>query len=364
MVEQLRVLFVFAELDRGGAETMCMNLYRALDRSLIQFDFVKHTQKKGAYEDEITALGGRIFVAPQYKGVNHLAYQRWWAKHLKNHPEHSVVHGHYITAASVYLAVAKKKHRVTIAHSHSSQPRGNFFERQIKSIYIKRAKAYSDYCLACSEEAGEWVFCGREYQIIHNAIDAARFVYNPQIRNEVRLALEFSEYFVLGTVGSLSTVKNPFGLLDIFEKVYKDNPNARLLWVGSGPLYSDIEKELIKRDLKDKVVMTGARGDIERLLQAMDVFLFPSLWEGLGMAAIEAQASGLPVFCSDCVPQAVNISGLCCFLPLDRPDLWSKAVSSVDYERKDNRKQIIEAGYGICETANIMERFYFQIVRD
>ena len=148
----IRVLCVFSSLDRGGEETMCMNLYRAINREKVQFDFVKHTTKKCEFEDEIHKLGGKIYKAPPYMVYNYLQYCRWWERHLRQHPEHRIIHGHLFTIASIYFKIARRYKRVTIAHSHASaQSKGlkGWLKRPLK----KELVSYSDYCLSCSEIA-------------------------------------------------------------------------------------------------------------------------------------------------------------------------------------------------------------------
>ena len=153
----IRVLCVFSLLDRGGAESMCMNLFRNIDRNLVQFDFVKHTSKTCDFEKEIRNLGGRIYEAPQYKIYNHFAYCEWWDRFFKKHPEYKIVHGHYYTTSPIYFKVAKKNNRITIGHSHSSSIDG-----KIKELLIRNVQKYSDYCFACSNEAGKWLFPDRK----------------------------------------------------------------------------------------------------------------------------------------------------------------------------------------------------------
>lgn len=357
----IRVLCVFSELNRGGAETMCMNLYRHIDRTKVQFDFVKHTPTTGAYEEEILALGGRIYEAPRYMIFNHCKYCQWWKKHFREHPEHRIVHGHFITIAAVYFQIAKKAECISVAHSHSTKPRGSIFQVTIKKFYARKAQGKADYCFACSQDAGKWLFPNKEFTVLNNAIDAQKFQCDSAVREKVRTELGLDDSFTVGIVGSLSEVKNPFGTIEIFKAVHNKMPSAKLLWVGGGALEQAIQQKLKEENLTDAVIMTGVRPDVDRLMQAMDVFIFPSLNEGLEMVAIEAQAAGVPCLCSDRVPREAGITELCQFLPLGQPDLWADRILSSDLTRRDTYHEICNAGYDVHSAAKYMEKFYLKI---
>ena len=357
----IRVLCVFSTLDRGGAETMCMNLYRKIDRSKVQFDFVKHTPDKGAYEDEIRSLGGDIYTAPEYKVKNHFSYCRWWKKHFINHPEHVIIHGHYFTISAVYFMVAKKYGRITVGHIHASN-----IKSTIKKIYLKFIKYETDYPLACSRQAGEWIYGKRPFTVLKNALDTYEYKYNDSVRREYRELLGFKEELIIGTVANFSEVKNPMGLIDIFIEVLHTVPSAKLLWVGEGILRNRIEKRIKQEYIDGSVVLLGKRNDVSKLLQAMDVFLLPSFNEGLPLSVIEAQAAGLPCFISDKITRETDITNLCCFLPIDQPKYWAQAITNNHIRRIDTSDLVKKAGYDANVTACWLQNFYiclFQLDR-
>lgn len=356
MTKPIRVLCVFSTLDRGGAETMCMNLYRYIDRSKVQFDFVKHTSIKGAFEDEITQLGGRVFEAPRYKVYNTIQYELWWKSHLENHPEHQMIHGHFFTISAVYFSVAKKLGRRTIGHIHASISDG-----LIKKFLVKRINHVTDYPIACSQHAGYWIYGERPFRVLNNALDTELFHYEEKERKVYRDKLNLGDCLVLGTVANLSSVKNPMGLIDIFLKVHAKQKDSKLLWVGEGTQRDLIEERINQEGITDSVFLLGQRGDVYKLLQAMDAFLLPSLNEGLPVSLIEAQAAGLPCYVSDTVTTEVDITGLCHFLPLNRWDQWADAILSDKTQRMDTSQKIIEAGYDIRSTAKWLEEFYLSI---
>ena len=357
--EPIRILCVFSLLDRGGAETMCMNLYRRIDRSQVQFDFVKHTEVIGEYEEEIRALGGRIFLAPQYTIINHMAYCHWWKHHFQAHPEHRIIHGHYYTLSAIYFRIAKQYGRYTVAHSHSTSVNSRFPLKYAAKYLIPRSRKYADTFLACSEAAGKWMFSDHPFTVVHNAVDSASFRIDLAERSAVRKEFGIHHYeLVVGIIGRLVAIKNPFEAVQIFKEIRKRQANSRLLWVGEGGLRPEIEKKLAEENVSDAAILTGSREDVPRLLQAMDALILPSFREGLGVVAIEGQAAGLRCFISDTVPQEVNVTGRCTFLPLGMPQLWADAILSADLTKADTQQQIVEAGYDIQAVCEWLQNFY------
>lgn len=357
MGESIRVLCVFSTLDRGGAETMCMNLYRHIDRSKVQFDFVKHTEKVGAFEKEIVELGGRIFTAPRFNMYNALPYVLWWSRHFKNHPEHRIIHGHFFTISSLYFAVAHRYNRITVGHVHAS-----YIDGKIRKWFVSLIENKTDYCLACSEQSGKWVYPHRKFKVINNAIDAEKFRIDQAKRTAVRKLMGIDDAaLVIGTVGNFSPVKNPMGIIAIFDEILKKSPDAKFIWIGEGGLRKQIESEIEKRHLSENMILTGTRGDVEVFLQAMDAFILPSFHEGLPVVTIEAQAAGLRCFLSEAVTNEANITGRCTYLYNSDYTQWAKAICSSDLTKVDTYEQICKAGYDIHETTQWLENFYLKI---
>lgn len=354
----IRVLCVFSTLDRGGAESMCMNLYRNIDRQKVQFDFVKHTPRIGSFEEEIRSLGGRIFEAPRFKVYNYLQYAHWWNKHLEKHHEHQIIHGHFFSISAVYFRIAKLKGRKTVGHIHASAA-----DSKLKEILEKQISRYTDYAFACSTEAGKWIYKERPFEVIHNAIDIEAFHFSESARLEIRRQLGLGDELTLGTVANLSQVKNPFGLLDIYREISRLIPQAKLLWIGSGELKEAVEKRINEENLDGRVKMLGSRMDVPELLQAMDVFLLPSFNEGLPVSVIEAQASGLPCYISDRVTREADITGLCRFLPIDKPKIWADEIARFNpcISQRNVGDRIRKAGYDIKGTSLEMQEFYLSV---
>jgi len=365
MTEPIRVLQVFAKLNRGGSETMIMNLYRHIDRSKVQFDFVVHTEEKCAFDDEIEQLGGRIFRVPRYTGNNHFAYKKAWYGFFANHPEYKIIHGHVRSTASIYLWIAKKFRIITIAHSHNTSS-GNGLSAVVKNIFQYPIRYIADHLFACSLPAGRWLFGDKalskeKFKIVKNAIDTEKFIFNEETRNEKRDELRINGKFVIGHVGRFHPQKNHDFLIDLFKKIHNRNRNAVLLLVGDGELRKSIKGKVDKLELSDNVIFTGIRSDVPELFQAMDIFLFPSNYEGLGIVVVEAQASGLPCIVADTIPKEAIVSANVKSISL-KDDIISWAESVLQYSSGYNRRNlynmIVESGYDIKSTAIYLEDFY------
>ncbi len=369
MSECKRVLQVVTIMNRGGIENMLMNLYRNIDREKIQFDFVVHRSQKAAFDDEIRALGGKIYYAPQYKCLNHFSYVTWWENFFKEHPEYKIIHSHTYSLASVQHKIAKKYGLITIVHSHStSTPKS--FKGKVQRAFQKNITNISDYLFACSSAAGEWLYgkgCEKRknYVLLKNAIDAKKYVFDELIRSEVRNELNISGKFVVGHVGSFGIPKNHIYLLEILKKISLKREDSVLLLVGDGALRPQIEEKIKELGIEDRVVMTGIRPDVNKLMQAMDCFVFPSIYEGLPVTVIEAQAAGLQCFISDRITDEVCITDSVERLSIeDSPVVWCEKILNNEKTgtRAENKAKIIATGYDVEETSKWLTDFYSKIM--
>ncbi|MCL2410685.1 MAG: glycosyltransferase family 1 protein [Treponema sp.] len=368
MNKATRILHVLGNLDRGGAETFIMNIYRHIERSRIQFDFMVHTMDKWAYDDEILSLGGQIYRVPPYRIVNHVQYESEWSKFLKNNNSYKMIHGHMTSTASVYLKLAKRKGITTASHSHNTSS-GQGVSAIIKDMLQVPLKSMADYLFACSMAAGKWCY-GKDFHertnfhMIQNAIDTEKFIYNPFVRNLKREELGIESKFIIGHIGRFNAQKNHSFLIDIFKNIYDQNRNAILLLVGDGVLRKNIEKKVEKLGLKDNVIFTGVRSDIPELLCAMDVFLLPSLYEGLPVTLVEAQANGLRCIISDVITQEAKVTNLLEYLPLqESASYWARKILEFEkgYERENMQKVMANAGFDIKNVAKWLEDFYCEV---
>lgn len=366
MANPTRILNVLGRLDRGGAETMVMNLYRNIDRSKVQFDFVVHTKDKCDYDDEVRALGGKIYSLPSYTGKNHSQYKRAWNIFFEDHPEYKLVHGHIRSTAAIYLKVAKKYGLITIAHSHNTSS-GKGLSAFVKNIMQYPIRNISDYLFACSEFAGNWLFGEKaskknNFFLLKNAIDVEDFIYNEEVRKMKRQEFNLDGKFVIGNVARFHPQKNHTFLIDIFKKVHDKNNDAVLMMVGQGDLQPQIKKKIDDLGLGNNVIFTGVRTDIPDLLQAMDIFVFPSLFEGLGIVTVEAQAAGLECIVADTIPREAFVTNLIDSVSLrESADTWAeKILKNSNYERRNTYNEICDSGYEIKDTSKWLEDFYLQ----
>lgn len=367
----IRVLHVLTAMNMAGTETLLMNLFRNIDRDSVQFDFAVSATSECAYDKEIEELGGRIYHYPCYKGINHVSYVNWWHDFLNSHPEYIIVHGHIGSTAAIYLRVAKRLGRMAIAHSHSTNSTLSLHS-VLYSMFSFPTRYIADFFFGCSMQAlidryGRRVANNEEIsRVLKNAIDASKFRFDPKARNTIRRQYNTPQNgLVLGTVGRLTAQKNPYAMLRICLELKKRNLDYVFWWFGAGEMENEIRCFIEENALSDHVRLMGTRPDVHNILQGMDVFLFPSVWEGLGIACVEAQTSGLPTLCSDVIPPEAQITENCRFLKLNDTSLWcdviEETVSEIEsegYQRPDCYEQAREAGYDIRETASWLVDFY------
>lgn len=356
----IRVLQVVTNMDRGGLESMLMNYYRHIDREKIQFDFLVHRQERAAFDDEIEALGGRIYRLPRLVPWSK-SYLSALNRFFDEHTGYKVVHVHQDCLSSVILKAAKQHDiPVRIAHSHSANQDKNL-KYPIKLWYKRSIPEYATNLFACGKDAGDWMFGGASYQIINNAIDVAAYTYGPTKRQEMRRQLGLENEFTIGHVGRFSQPKNHPFLLDIFAALLKKETNAVLLLVGGGADMPKIQAKAQELGIAERVRFLGVRSDVADLMQTMDVFAFPSLYEGLPVTMVEAQASGLPCIISDKVPpECILTEGLVNIMPMfASPEVWAEKILTMRaVPRTDRRDEIAAHGFDITTEAVKLQEFY------
>lgn len=356
----IRILQVVTYMDRGGLETMLMNYYRHMDREKIQFDFLVHRQERAAYDDEIKALGGEIYRLPRLVPWSK-SYLAALNQFFDDHPEYKVVHVHQDCLSSVILKAAESHGvPVRIAHSHNANQDKNL-KYPIKLWYRREIPQYATNLFACGKDAGDWMFCGAPYQIVDNAIDVAAYACDPAKRTEMRQQLGLADELVIGHVGRFNPQKNHPFLLDIFAALLKKEPNAVLLLVGGGEDMPKIQAKARELGIADHVRFLGVRSDVADLMQAMDVFVFPSLYEGLPVTMVEAQAAGIPCIISDKVPEECIITaGAVDVMPLSAgAEAWADAIlEKCNTPRTDHSAEIAAHGFDITTEAVKLQEFY------
>ena len=361
-MEQVRVLQVVTYMGRGGLESMLMNYYRHIDREEVQFDFLVHRQERAAFDDEIESLGGRIYRLPRLVpwSKNYLAALN---RFFDEHSEHKIVHVHQDCLSSVILKVAAQHNvPVRVAHSHSANQDKNL-KYPIKLWYKRGIPKYATNLFACGKGAGDWMFGGASYQIINNAIDVVACAYNPTKRQEMRRQLGLENEFTIGHVGRFNQPKNHPFLLDIFAALLRREPNAVLLLVGGGEDMTKIQAKAQTLGVAEHVRFLGIRSDVADKMQAMEVVVFPTLYEGLPVTMVEAQAAGLPCIISDKVPpECILTEGLVDVLPLSaEPEIWAaKILEKKNLPRTDRRSKIAAHGFDITTEAVKLQEFYLK----
>ncbi|MGM8212331.1 glycosyltransferase family 1 protein [Virgibacillus sp. W0430] len=364
MASPVRVLHVVVNMNRGGAETLLMNLYRHIDRSNVQFDFL--TCKSGVYDAEIESLGGCIHRIPYITEAGHFGYVKHLKRFFKDHTAYSIVHSHMDKMSGLVLREAKRANiPVRIAHSHNTESEGGILAKMYKSYAGSLIKGSATGLYACSSSAASWLYgkdCNKSI-ILNNGIEIDKFTFSSKARNEMRSALGLNkEAFVLGHVGRFSRQKNHFYLLDIFAEISEKQSNAVLILVGDGPLRRKIKERIVQLNLGEKVKLLGVREDIPQLMQAFDMFVFPSLHEGLPVTLIEAQSAGLVCLISDHITAEVDLSiGLMHQLPLNDKSMWVNQVieqMQIKETRKVDLNMVYKKGYDIRHTAKQTEHTY------
>ena len=357
----IRILHIVTYMGRGGLETLLMNCFRHINREQIQFDFLVHREFRGDYDDEIEALGGRIYRLPRLNPANP-GYFRALYDFFKSHPEYRIVHCHLDCMSALPLSVAKKCGiPVRIAHSHNANQDKNW-KYLLKRFYMKKIPHTATHFFACSIDAGNWMFPGQSVTVLKNGIETDRFCFSSNTRSAVRTELGIQNQLVIGHTGRFMPQKNHSFLLDVFAQIRENNPNALLLLIGEGPLEREIRQKATELALIDSVRFLGVRKDVDRLLQAMDVYIMPSLYEGLSLAAVEAQSSGLPCFFSGTVTAECKLTDSVTFLPLSAsPAKWAEAILRTDVSgRKSGHKAVRDAGFDIQNTADFLQDFYLK----
>ena len=315
----IRVLHVIGSMNQGGAENFLINVYRNLDRTEIQFDFL--VNREGFFDNEIKKMGGKIFYISALQKVGQIAYVKNLDNFFEEHKEYKIIHSHINKVSGLILERAKRAQiPVRIAHSHNSKFGKNWLIRIYKTYLGKKILKNATHFFACSEKAAKWLFKekSKDAIIIRNAIETEKFKYSKEKRKKIRNELAIDDNcMVIGNIARFSEQKNHSFLIDIFFEYQKINPKTCLILVGEGSLKKKIQDKVNNLKLDDKVKFLGIRTDTDYLYSAFDYFLLPSLYEGLPVVLVEAQTSGLKCLTSDkVVTYEAKITDLLEFYPL------------------------------------------------
>ena len=364
----MRILHVVFAMNRGGMESRIMDLYRHIDRNQMQFDFLENTTEDAAYDEEILALGGNIFKSG-YSRKNIFSAIKYVKNFFREHQEYTIVHVHesYLPSFNmiVFHYARKYGNRKIILHSRNASGTHPFLHRLLRERHSKKA----DYHFACSKKAAEWMFDkktlkNKDYTVINNAIDAKKFSYDESVRKDMRKKLGLTDAdIVLGHVGRFYEQKNHEFLIDIFKDLYAENNNYKLMLVGNGPLQENIMEKVREFRLEEAVTFLGVRKDMAQLYQAFDIFVLPSLYEGLPGVGVEAQAAGLiSIFADTITDEVMIVPELCRMLPIDNgSEIWCRAIgekTSLIEKRRDTYNDLKNAGFDVNGMAEKLTELY------
>ena len=359
-----RLLCIVDSMNVGGAETFMMKLYRQFDREKYQLDFI--VSERGAYALEIEALGGKIHVVPPRTKQCFQAFKE--IKKIVKENNYKYILKLASSPKAVFDLSAAKAGGAEImsVRSCNASTDESFIKRLFDFICRPFFRKIISVKIAPSDLAAKYTFGKKAYRrgevhILHNALDLNVYSFDEQTRNHIRKEFSISDNVrVIGHVGRFSKQKNHTFLLDIFSEIHKKNPDTVLMLVGKGELEDKIKEKIKALNLEDNVIFTGVRSDIPALLSAMDVFVFPSFYEGMPNTVIEAQATGLPCLIADTITKEANVTGLVRYMPLKAPEEWAKeALNMISDTRMQTKKIMIENGYDIESVSKEFVRLVF-----
>lgn len=361
MTKPKRILHILAALDSGGVANFIMNIYRRIDRNHYQFDFALTSGEPSLMDEEAKSLGARLFYFERSKSLtDNLEHI------LKTESDIYGVHSHVFFYSGLMLKTAKKCGvEFRLAHAHNAHT-GE--KRSLPRLAYEAAMRHMIRCnatvlLGCSEKAcryvfGENIMSDARAAVLPDGIDCDRFAFSAESRERVRKEYGIEDKFVVGHVGHFNPAKNHEKILGVFAELCKERPNSALLLTGDGELEGEIRTLADNLGISDKTVFTGAMSDVEKAYMAMDVFLFPSRYEGFGMAMIEAQTTGLACVASDVVPEDTDADGRTVYLPLsDSNDTWAKAILTAPPRDISSAAKVKEK-FDVNSVAKTLEKIY------
>ncbi len=362
----LRVLHSVSNMARAGIETMLMNYYREMDRSQVQFDFLANKPTPGEYDDEIRGMGGRVFVSPGLNPLHFPRYRRYVAELLRENPDIRIVHAH--NEAMGYYALQSAKDaglQVRIAHAHNTRIIRDY-KYPLKLVCKQLLPGAATDYWSCGRDAGIYYYGEKRWNasgfILRNAIDVSRFRFRPEVREKQRQLHGLQECFVIGHVGRVKVQKNHSRLLEIFAEVAKAEPDARLALIGTGELEQSVREKAQAIGIQDKTLFLGQMADVSQWYQAMDCFVLPSLFEGLPVVGIEAQATGLPCVFSDRVTDEVLLTPETRRVSLHADNRkWAGEILAArrqEADRAQGMNIVRQAGYDIHTEARRLQDIY------
>lgn len=376
MGRKMKVLqYFWGKLDAGGAESLIINLFEKMDKNRFDVDFLVYENKTYFYNDKVKKLGGNV-IALSKKESRFLPirlFKRWMNLYiLLKDGQYNVFHCNCdFSLKFVELFIAKKAGiKKRVCHSHNSALDTTTLKGKISYVVHMVCRPLLVYfatdLIACSEEAADWLFGQNSKKrhgaiVINNGIDAAYYEFDKGTRDTYRFKMGVKNEILLGNIGRFTPIKNQRYLIDIIKSAKKRDLTVKAVLIGDGELLDEVKAYARESDVEDRVIFTGATKNVRDYLMAMDCFVMPSLYEGLPVSGIEAQAAGLPCVMSDTITNKLDVTGNIKFLPLtDSANKWLEAiiVFLASFSRKSEKKAIRTAGYDIDAIARIIEELY------
>lgn len=359
------MLQVVGQLTMGGQEIMAVNFFKYIDRKSIQFDFIVYGEEIGELEKQVTEMGGKVIHIPRLKDNGYLSFVKTLESVMIKNGPYTAVHSHTSLNSGLIMKVANKVSiPIRIVHSHTTRPGKKesvmfrLYTYKMRRLILKNA----NNLLACGNDAGNYLYSEQVFSekgiVINNGIDLGKFDFNNEIRIKVRCEMEIQDRWVIGHVGRFGAEKNHEFLLKVFKKICEKDETALLLLIGDGQLMRTVKDQAKQLKIEENIIFAGKRNDISDLLQAMDVFVFPSIYEGLPVSLIEAQVAGLPCIISKNVTSEIKITSAVNFISLnDSEEEWGNLIlKTKDIKRKGIK--LIETEYDILESSKQLENIY------
>lgn len=354
-----RVLHIVGNMNMGGQETFIMNVYENIDRRKVQFDFIVHSKEEGYYDKRIEELGGRIYrIFPiskhPIKSIKQLI-------DIIKKNKYTILHRHTsssVVAIEILIARILKVKKI-IVHSHNNSSK----HKIINKIFRPILNLCANYKFACSEDAAKWLFGKKHYKevkIIYNGINLQNFLYNEEIRKKIRTQFNIKDNIVIGHIGRFEYQKNHKFIINIFSELLKNNKKYELWLIGDGKLKEEIEDYIGSKKIKEHVKLFGIVDNVNELLQGMDIFIFPSIYEGLGISLIEAQISGLKSIVSEAIQEEAIITDNVYRIPLSKTDLWKKKIESIKQYCRHITINSKMNNFSINNVSKTLEKIYLE----
>lgn len=363
--DKIEVYQIMGKWIGGGLESVIMNYYENIDRSKIQFTFICDEDSTDIPYEKIEKLGGRVIIVPPYQKAFKYIKK---LKEIFKENNCKIVHSNINTLSVFPLYVAKKTGvPIRIAHSHSTSNKKEWKKNMVKNILRPFSKKYANTYFACSELAGRYLFGNKTFDegkviVFNNAINLDKFKYDEEKRKEIRKNLNIKDdTFVVGHIGRFVAQKNHTFLIDIFNELHKTKKNSILILIGQGPIQNEIKEKVEELELKDFVKFIGQVTNANDYYNAIDIFVFPSIYEGLGMVLIEAQANELPCIASTEVPSEATISNQIEYIELDKePSYWAEKILNKNRSEEKFEYNEKKEKYNIKNVAKKLEDEYIK----